>query len=258
MNECVIVLGPYRSGTSLTAQVIEKLGVDFGPRRALIATNRFNPGGYLERGDTNALNRRLIISSGRTLGDPGDAVTLMQTADHSILGAVTFPWPGHRPIWGLKDPRFCATLKLWVESGVLRADSIKILHVVRNPEAIVRSSLEHPSVQKFCQRDADVAKKMVLDYIALAEWQVRTLGLPTLRLVYEDLVHEPRAQTARIASWLEVDDPSLILRASRSVGKRSARRRYLLHRTLTFSFRAVRKAYRACTTGTRKASETAS
>jgi hypothetical protein len=247
MNECVIVLGPYRSGTSLTAQVIEKLGVDFGPRPELIATNRFNPGGYLERGDVNALNRRLITSAGRTLGDPGDPEILTQTADRSILQTIAFPWSGHRPLWGLKDPRLCATLKLWVESGVLRADAIKILHVVRNPEAIVRSSLEHPSVQKFCQGDPDLARTMVVDYIALAEWQVRVLSLPTLQLVYEDLVHDPWAETARIASWLGVDDPSLILRASRCVGKRSARRRYFLHRTLTFSFRAVRKAYRACT-----------
>ena len=69
MSQCVIVLGPYRSGTSLTAQVIETLGVDFGPRSEWISSNHFNPGGYHERGDINAINRKLITSAGRTLGE---------------------------------------------------------------------------------------------------------------------------------------------------------------------------------------------
>jgi hypothetical protein len=137
-------------------------------------------------------------------------------------------------------------LRLWVESGALPAETIQILHLVRDPEAIVRSSLEHPSVQKFCERDPVRARKMVLDYIALADWQVRTLGLPTLRLAYEDLVREPLEQTTRLASWLGVEDGERIHRASRAVGKRSAQRRYFWNRTLTFSFRAVRKVYRLC------------
>lgn len=107
MNGCVIVLGPYRSGTSLVSQVIETLGVDFGPNPERIATNRFNPGGYLERGDLNEINRRLITSAGRSLGDPGDPETLTRHADRTILDGVTFPWPAHKPLWGLKDPRFC-------------------------------------------------------------------------------------------------------------------------------------------------------
>src|SRR5262245_9482610 len=123
MSRCVVVLGPYRSGTSLTAQILRELGVDFGPRTELISTNRFNPGGYLERAHLNALNRRLILSAGRALGQPGNAETLSRIADASILQAVAFPWPGHGPIWGLKDPRFCATLKIWVNAGAIQADA---------------------------------------------------------------------------------------------------------------------------------------
>lgn len=249
MSECVIVLGPYRSGTSLTAQVIERLGVDFGPPHELLAPNRFNPGGYLERGDVNALNRRLIVSAGRTLGEPGDPTTLVQRADASIFDEVSFPWPGHRRLWGLKDPRFCATLKLWIDSGALHADTLKVLHVVRDAGAIVRSALEHPSVRKFCARDAAHARRMVHDYIALAEWQVRTLEMPTYQLVYEDLVRAPLEQTGLIAAWLGVEDESLIERAARRIGKRSAQGRYVVKRTVTLPLRALRRAYRVCSGG---------
>ena len=250
MSECVVVLGPYRSGTSLVAQVIEQLGVDFGPTRELLAPSRYNPGGYLERGDVNALNRRLIVSAGGTLGAPGDPVTLIQQADASILDDVSFPWPGHRRFWGLKDPRFCATLKLWVDAGALHADTVKILYVVRDPEAIVRSALEHPSVKKFCDNDVNHARRMVRDYIALAEWQVETLGLPTLRFAYEDLIRAPREQTGLIAAWLGVENELLIERAARRIGKRSAQGRYLVKRTFTLPLRALRRAYRLCSRGT--------
>lgn len=244
MNHCLVVLGPYRSGTSLTSQVVEKLGVDFGPCAEWIASNRFNPGGYRERGDVNELNRTLITSAGRTLGAPGDPESLTRLADRSILDGVRLPWPGRGAIWGLKDPRFCATLKIWIDSGALNADAIRIIHVVRDPEAIVRSSLEHPSVRKFCQGDADLARRMVRDYIDLAEWQVRTLGPPTLNLKYEELISNSIRETGRIADWLGVDDRTRIRDAARCVGKRSARGRYHLRRSLTFPFRAVRKAYR--------------
>ena len=61
--------GTLSLGDVLTAQVIEKLGVDFGPRQRTdcnesIRSRRLSRG----RGDLNALNRRLIVSSGRTLG----------------------------------------------------------------------------------------------------------------------------------------------------------------------------------------------
>jgi hypothetical protein len=239
-----MVLGPYRSGTSLTSQVIEKLGVDFGPRAEWIASNRFNPGGYRERGDINERNRKLITSAGRTLGAPGDPESLTRLADRSILDGVSLPWSGHAAIWGLKDPRFCATLKIWIDAGALKADSIRLIHVVRDPEAIVRSSLEHPSVRKFCRGDDALARQMVRDYIALAEWQVRMLGLPTLRLTYEDLILNPLDETGRIADWLGFEDRARIRDAARCVGKRSARGRFHLRQSLTLPFRAVRKAYR--------------
>lgn len=244
MSQCVIVLGPYRSGTSLTSQVIERLGVDFGPRAEWIASNHFNPGGYRERGDVNELNRRLIISAGRTLGAPGDPEGLTQLADRAILDGVSLPWPEHGAIWGLKDPRFCATLKVWFDSGALKADSIRIIHVVRDPGAIVRSSLEHPSVRKFCRGDAALARRMVRDYIDLAEWQLRTLGLPACQLQYEDMIADSIREVGRIAEWLGIDGRSRIRDAARCVGKRSAQGRYHLRRSLTLPFRAVRKAYR--------------
>ena len=102
MSECVIVLGPYRSGTSLAAQVIERLGVDFGPRPELLAPNRFNPGGYLERGDVNALNRQLVVSAGRALGEPGMYVRIGAENDVPGLQSLSVVASGY----GLAQRRF--------------------------------------------------------------------------------------------------------------------------------------------------------
>jgi len=201
--------------------------------------------GLNAREDFEAL--RCVASAGGTLGAPGDPDRLTRLADRSILDGVSLPWPGHAAFWGLKDPRFCATLKVWIDSGALKADSIRIIHVVRDPESIVRSSLEHPSVRKFCQGDDALARRMVHDYITLAEWQVRRLNAPTLHLAYEDLVTNAVLETERIADWLGLDDRRRIRDAARCVGKRSARNRYHLRRSLTFPFRAVRKACRLAT-----------
>lgn len=244
MSNAVIVLGPYRSGTSLTAQILESLGVDFGPREELLAPNRFNPGGYLERGDLNAINRRLITSAGGTLGDPGDPARLICLADRSTLNGYSLPWPDAGPLWGLKDPRFCATLKLWIDAGALQADTIRIVRVHRDVDAIVRSSVEHPSVRKFCHGDEALARKMVGDYIGLADWQARTLGLPTFHLDYEELIRDPSTEITKIAAWLRQEDRRAIRRAVRLVGKRSARGRFYFRKSITLPFRAVRKAYR--------------
>jgi hypothetical protein len=244
MSRCVIVLGPYRSGTSLTAQVLERLGVDFGPVADRIATNRFNPGGYLERGDLNELNRRLITSAGRTLGHPGEPESLTRLADRSILEGINLPWNGHASTWGLKDPRFCATLKIWVDSGALTADSLRIVRLIRDSDAVVRSSLEHPSVRRFCEGDLQRARQMVHEYTKLADWQVKTLGLPVLNLAYDDLLRDPIEVITRIADWLGMNDSLSISKVARCVGKRSARRRFHIQRSATLPFRAFRKACR--------------
>lgn len=244
MSHCLVVLGPYRSGTSLAAQILARLGVDFGPAADLIATNRFNPGGYLERGDLNALNRALVTSAGGALGAPGDPESLARRADRSILDGASLPWPDHAPLWGLKDPRFCATLSIWIDSNRLHAESIRLVRLVRNTESIVQSSLEHPSVRRFCRGDEEAARRMVGDYNALADWQIRTTGLPAHRLIYEELLDDPTGAIGRLADWLEFDEPGRIRNAVRCVGKRSALRRFRLRRSLTLPVRAVRKACR--------------
>jgi hypothetical protein len=244
MNGCVVVLGPYRSGTSLVSQLLQALGADFGPADALISTNRFNPGGYLERGDVNAWNRRLILSAGHTLGEPGDAEELSQRADLSILKDVKFPWASHGPIWALKDPRFCASLVAWTKAEALPVGALRIVLVDRDPDAILRSSLEHPSVRKFCEGDPIRARAMIEAYRSLAAWQVNALGVPTHRIQYESLVANPQAEVGKLGDWLGSTHPRQVDRASGLVGKRAAYSRYLIRTSCRLPVRAVRKAAR--------------
>ncbi|MEZ5166533.1 MAG: hypothetical protein R2695_08565 [Acidimicrobiales bacterium] len=57
---CLIITGMHRSGTSLVAQVLRELGVDFGPADELYPGDRWNENGYLERLDVIDLNSRIV------------------------------------------------------------------------------------------------------------------------------------------------------------------------------------------------------
>lgn len=48
MAQAFCILGMHRSGTSLVAQVLDRLGVVFGPREELLIANEDNPKGYWE------------------------------------------------------------------------------------------------------------------------------------------------------------------------------------------------------------------
>ena len=59
MNEAangVCVLGMHRSGTSLIAGLMARLGIDLGPEEEFLPPESYNPRGYLELADLVHLN----------------------------------------------------------------------------------------------------------------------------------------------------------------------------------------------------------
>ena len=214
----IVVLGPYRSGTSVTAQVLKALGVDFGPKRHMIPASRQNPGGFFERKDINDANNALIHSAGATLADPGDPRLLSTRGNPQTLTCADLSWLTSTRCWGIKDPRMCATLLAWIEFGVLNADALRIVHVRRNLDAAVRSGMAFDSIRAFCDGTEPGVRAMLDRYAVLAQWHVDSLRLPVHTLDYEYLVKDPSAVDG-LAEFLGVADPRQIRRAVSLVGK---------------------------------------
>src|SRR5438105_1724200 len=168
----VVVLGPYRSGTSVTAQVLSALGVDFGPKRYFVPATRFNPGGYFERTDINRANDLLIKSAGQSLALPGDPRELAEKADERAFEIADMNWRTKGRFWGVKDPRLCATLLTWIERRHMDRSHLRIIHVRRGLEAAVRSSMEYDSIRAFCDGTEPGSRKLLARYSELPSWHV--------------------------------------------------------------------------------------
>jgi hypothetical protein len=215
----VIVLGPYRSGTSVTAQVLSALGVYFGPKRYFVPASHNNPGGFFERKDINRANELLLESAGQSMAYPGDPAELAKLANQHAFDAADLSWRNARHCWGIKDPRMCATLLAWIESGRIERNGLRIVHVRRNLEGSLRSSMTFSSIRNFCDGTEKGVRGMLARYAELAQWHVDSLGLPAFSFDYERLLKEPASVVQEISDFLQVANAARIRRATRIIGK---------------------------------------
>jgi hypothetical protein len=230
---CVVVAGPYRSGTSLTAQILSALGVDFGSASAFqLDADRFNPGGYFQRKDIVEYNTRLIERISSSIAEPASPELIRSIAGSDPPDVVDLSWTVGPPIFGLKDPRFCATLATWADLGMLPLNSTRLVRVKRDSEAVARSCIAHKEVGSFCGYDLDRARRMTSIYDAYADWHVQNLGVPTFEVNHEALIKNPANVITELAEFLGNSRESSILNAKAIVGKRKARIRHYVRKVL--------------------------
>jgi hypothetical protein len=227
----VIVLGPYRSGTSLVSAMISRLGVDFGAPDELVPADDFNPLGYFERDDINLLNTDLLASAGYGLADPADPQRLLEAANPSALKNWRPP-PAIGGCRGLKDPRFCLTLPLWRQYSAIAESDVRLVVVNRSLDDVMRSTMSHPAVVTYVGGDAERAKRMIRHYAECARTNAKESGWPWIEVEYAALLRSPVVEMERLATFLGVDDPIRIRDASRAVGRRSSLWRFRMVRTL--------------------------
>lgn len=230
-SSCIVVMGPYRSGTSLVSQVLHALGVDFGENDAFqLEPDRFNPGGYFQRRDVVAANARLIGNASESIAVPAAPELILQGASADLLGEVDLGWRDRSRLFGLKDPRFCVTLLTWLKLGILSEDVLRIVRVTRDPRSVARSSILQKEVGSFCGYDMVRAEAMARTYDAYAAWHVDCLGVPSIKICYERLVHEPKRTITELALFIGQDDPKAIQRGLSVIGKKRALVRHYLHK----------------------------
>ena len=218
----IIVLGVFRSGTSLVSQLLHHLGVDFGMDKRVIRGTRDNPGGTFEHRQINKINGRLLQSAGRTFAKPGPPVTLAEEADLRVLQRADLSWTEGETIWGLKDPRFCVTLAAWLEAGKIETERLQIVHVKRNTHSVAKSAYKYPNTNWYFNGSFEAIAEGVKKYQEFAQWHVDNLNLPTLVVQYEELLQKPEHIVAALARFIGVSDEKRIRRAASYVGKKKA------------------------------------
>jgi GT2 family glycosyltransferase len=130
--QVVIVTGMHRSGTSLTASLLQSLGVDIGS--SLMPADVGNEKGHFEDLDFVNLHRNILHSNGiESAGWTTDQFSVpcqfYYEAQRLLLSR------NKKPLWGWKDPRTTLFLDFWFEL----IPSVKFIFVFRSPWQVIDS-----------------------------------------------------------------------------------------------------------------------
>lgn len=199
----IIVMGPFRSGTSLTCRILSALGVDFGPTNGMLKPDIFNPAGYVQRADVKLANSRLIRSAGSSVAWPAHPEILARSGDSRLLASPDLKWRATAPVWGMKDPRFCATLMAWLHSGVLQQDLIRLVVVSRSRDDCAKSMFAMPELARQLRSGTLASAKETIDrYAEFASWHAEHLDRPVFRINFEDLLASPVGRITDLARFI--------------------------------------------------------
>lgn len=214
----VIIMGPYRSGTSLVTQILSRLGVALGPVHQLYAPSQYNRSGYFQRPDVRHANNCLLVSSGGSIAKPPHPLDVIQHGDLSLLENVDLAWSRSLSLWGLKDPRFSITLNAWLEAKLFSVQNLLIIRVKRSIECAMRSGLCHYDIKHYCDGSVADTRKMIETYDRYAHWHCEHIGAPYLVVSYKQLLEEPLQTVREIAALLGEDNNVRIADAADVVG----------------------------------------
>ena len=136
VQRCLVVLGMHRSGTSLLAGILQKLGVDFG--RSLLLAKEDNQSGFFEYKAAVGFDEDILSQAGgswhaliphRRLEKAYKAARRARKHLTQVLREDF----GSSPLWGLKDPRLCRVLPVWRKMfGALETEPLPVI-VLRHP-----------------------------------------------------------------------------------------------------------------------------
>jgi hypothetical protein len=207
------VLGPSRGGTSLTARILELLGVYLGPEEELLGgdlrqiphgdrpkARAANPDGFWEHYRMMRINERILHRFGGNWREPpalpagweSSPLIATEREEARVLLEETF---AGRDLWGWKDPRNSLTLPFW-QQLVPRVSCVICL---RNPLDVVASLRQREGIGD------RQAFELWLIYIEAA--LINTAPASRVTISYEDYFDDWDAPVARLARLAGVAAP---------------------------------------------------
>lgn len=138
-NTQIVILGMHRSGTSLVANMIQKMGVNIG--NDLLEPDKDNPGGYFEDTDFIRLNKQILSAASGAWDSPpknSRVRAILPGFETKIKYIVDYKNNQGNKLWGWKDPRTSLipyVYHLWL-------DNPYYLIVERNHSDIIKSLMK--------------------------------------------------------------------------------------------------------------------
>ncbi|HEY6395261.1 MAG TPA: hypothetical protein VIX12_07560, partial [Candidatus Binataceae bacterium] len=116
-STAILVLGMHRSGTSATSGWLHALGVNLGPY--LMTEDPTQPKGYFEHVEIVGIHDELMAAFDSSYDDPRPLPEGWEH-DHRVrffreqLVEIIRRDLMTEPLWGVKDPRLCRLLPMWL------------------------------------------------------------------------------------------------------------------------------------------------
>ena len=201
--DCVVVLGMHRSGTSLAAGLLQKVGVELG-EPLMPANEGVNERGFFENLRIYEFHQQFLSKLGKTWHDvafdssswPPHHRARESEAELEALLKQIFEGSS---LWGVKDPRICHLLPLWLPVlNHLRCNP-RFLLVYRKPQAVAASLARRDGFS------ADKATCLWIEHTLAAERTTR--GLPRVFVSFDELRTEPVRTLEAIGEALDLEWP---------------------------------------------------
>lgn len=201
----LLVLGPHRSGTSLTARMLECLG-------AVNSTNlhppsESNPFGYFEDWDTYQFNETVLMPE---LGSSWHAVSEIdwsclaearyQELQQQAVALICKNYSRNNPVSVLKEPRISLLLPFWLEALETAGFAVKAVCPVRHPVSVSQS---------LAKRDHLPLTSGFLIYLRAWASALKSPGrTPAVYFSFEEVFAATENTLAKIAAQLHLPIPA--------------------------------------------------
>jgi hypothetical protein len=202
----IFILGMYRSGTSLVAEMVHRWGAYGGDLGQLRKGDDHNPGGYWENEQLSSWSEELFRSGLQSLWHPDFEETLLaRAADPEWLSkgrdlAAVMGQPGE--IWFWKEPYLGFFLPFWER---VLAD-ITYVVTVRNPydSAVSWQNFLLPAESGLSGKVSIVAANLLRwQYLMLETLRHVDLAQRKIFISYEEMLRDPATQSRRLAGFLD-------------------------------------------------------
>ncbi|MTI58509.1 MAG: hypothetical protein FH762_00690 [Firmicutes bacterium] len=191
-SKTIVVLGMHKSGTSMVAGVLYKLGISIG--KELIKKHWSNPLGHFEDKDFFNLNREILKAAGGRWDLPPDQKAILKQGDifkEKIINLVS----NKSELWGWKDPRTNLTIELYLP--YLKNPYFLVCY--RDSEAVAKSLFKRNKIENAR------AKILKGEYDSrIKEFFEKYPYLPRLDLQYEKVISQPVKWVNEIINFLDI------------------------------------------------------
>ena len=194
MPRQIVILGMHRSGTSMVAGVLQRLGVSMG--EYMLGSDVSNPAGHYEDIEFLRINKAILAHAGGNWRNPPshEAIMSVHKFDAQMAALVAKRDAAHE-LWGWKDPRTCLTLCKWAP---LLSEPVYV-SVERDLDSVARSLMRR---NRMTNEEALALDKVYWDR---ADDTLAAVEGRKLWVCYDDALLVPERCVEDLARGLGVD-----------------------------------------------------